>query len=200
MFIDYITLMLINLAAGLSLLSAYVYRGLDEPIQKRWVPGFGVVGAIALVTGLHMVFTWAVPGSYNIAFGETSVLFGILFVGTAWALAAGWELITLAAYGFFAGLAATLIGIRIINLGLTQTPLVTGVAFILTGLGGIFAAPTLHWKSTRSLRTVGALILGLAALIFTVIALKAYWSHLEGFSNWKPLPMRGVTPPSPGSP
>ncbi len=73
MFIDYITLMLINLAAGLSLLSAYVYRGLDEPVQKRWVPGFGVVGAIALVTGLHMVFTWAVPGSYNIAFGETSV-------------------------------------------------------------------------------------------------------------------------------
>lgn len=82
MFIDYITLMLINLVAGLVLLAAYVYFGLDEPNQKRWIPGFGVVGAIALVTGLHMTFTWPVIGSFNIAFGETTVLFGILFVGT----------------------------------------------------------------------------------------------------------------------
>jgi putative membrane protein len=190
MFIDYITLMLINLAAGLFLLAAYVYRGLDDPIQKRWIPGFGVVGAIALVTGLHMIFTWTIPGSFNIAFGETSVLFGVLFTATAWSLAVGWELITLAVYGFFAGLAATLIGIRIINLGLTQTPLISGAGFILTGLGGIFAVPTLHWKSQRSLRVLGAIILVLAALIFTVIGLRAYWAHLAQFSTWKPLPMR----------
>jgi putative membrane protein len=190
MFIDYITLMLINLSAGLFLLAAYVYQGLDDPLQKRWIPGFGVVGAIALVTGLHMIFTWAVPGSFNIAFGETSVLFGILFAGTAWALAVGWDLITLAIYGFFAGLAAALIGIRIINLGLTKAPLLSGTGFILTGLGGIFAVPTLYWKSQRSLRVIGAIILVLAALIFAFIGLGAYWSHLEQFSNWKPLPMR----------
>jgi putative membrane protein len=40
MFIDYITLMLINLVAGLILLATYVYFGLDEPNQKRWIPGF----------------------------------------------------------------------------------------------------------------------------------------------------------------
>ncbi|KAB8330051.1 DUF981 family protein [Scytonema tolypothrichoides VB-61278] len=67
MFINYITLMLINLVAGLVLLAGYVYFGLDHANQKRWIPGFGMTGAIALVTGLHMIFTWPVIGSYNLA-------------------------------------------------------------------------------------------------------------------------------------
>ncbi len=57
MFIDYLSLMLINLAGGLTLLAAYVYFGLDDKNQQRWIPGFGVAGAIALITGLHMTFT-----------------------------------------------------------------------------------------------------------------------------------------------
>ena len=57
MFIDYISLMLINMVAGLSILAYYVYSGIDSADQKRWVPGFGMTGAIALTTGLHMIFT-----------------------------------------------------------------------------------------------------------------------------------------------
>ena len=146
MFIDYLTLMLINLSAGLALLAAYVYFGLGTSNQKRWIPGFGVVGAIALVTGLHMTFTWPIIGSFNVAFGETTVLFGILFLGTSLALAMGWELFTLGIYGFFAGLVSLLIGFRIINLGITQLPLLSGIGFILVGLGGIFSVPTLSLK------------------------------------------------------
>ncbi|MDX2239281.1 MAG: DUF981 domain-containing protein [Leptolyngbyaceae cyanobacterium bins.302] len=188
MFIDYITLMLINLVAGLVLLAAYVYFGLDEPNQKRWIPGFGVAGAIALVTGLHMTFTWPVIGSFNIAYGETSVLFGILLVGTSIALAMGWELHTLSIYGFVAGLILLLIGYRFINLGLTPTPLRVGTAFILVGLAGVFSAPTLYFKKNRLLRTIGAIVLIVAALIFLSIGLDAYWSHLATFSEWQPLP------------
>jgi putative membrane protein len=186
MFIDYITLMLMNLVAGLVLLATYVYFGLDESNQKRWVPGFGMVGAIALVTGLHMTFTWPVIGSFNIAYGETSVLFGILFIGTSLALAMSWDLLTLSIYGFFAGLVSLLIGVRFINLGLTPTPLRVGIAFILVGLGGVFSAPTLYFKKNRLLRTIGAIVLLVAALIFTHIGLDAYWAHLETFSTWQP--------------
>ncbi|MEP0873484.1 DUF981 domain-containing protein [Trichocoleus desertorum AS-A10] len=186
MFIDYLTLMLINLAAGLALLAAYVYFGLGEPNQRRWIPGFGIVGGIALATGLHMTFTWPIIGSFNIAFGETTVLFGILFVGTSLALAMGWDLLTLAAYGFFAGLVSLLIGLRVINLGITQLPLVTGIGFILVGLGGIFSAPTLYFKENRFLRTIGAIVLIVAALIFAFIGLSAYWGHLADFSTWQP--------------
>jgi putative membrane protein len=187
MFIDYITLMLVNLAAGLTLLAAYVYFGLDGKNQKRWVPGFGVVGAIALVTGLHMVFTWPVTGSFNIAFGETTALFGILFTATSLSLAMGWELLTLGVYGFFAGLVSFLIGCRIINLGLTQSPMLAGSGFILVGLGGIFSAPTLYLTTNRLLRTIGSVLLIVAALIFAFIGLNAYWAHLANFSTWQPM-------------
>lgn len=188
MFIDYITLMLINLAAGLVLLAGYVYFGLDSSNQRRWIPGFGVVGAISLVTGLHMTFTWPVPGSFNLAFGETTILFGILFIGTSLALAMGWELLTLSIYGFFAGLVSLLIGFRFINLGLTQSPLLSGIGFILVGLGGIFAAPTLYLKKSRLLRSIGAIVLIVAAFIFAYIGLTSYWAHLAIFSTWQPQP------------
>jgi putative membrane protein len=178
MFIDYITLMLINLAAGLALLAGYMYWGLGHSNQRRWIPGFGVVGAIALVTGLHMTLTWPVPGSFNIAFGETTVLFGVLFVGTSLTLAMGWELFTLGVYGFFAGLVSLLIGVRIINLELIPIHLLAGGGFILVGLGGIFAAPALSLKENRFLQTIGAVVLIVAALIFAYIGLHAYWTHL----------------------
>lgn len=188
MFIDYITLMLINLAAGLALLAAYVYFGLGESNQRRWIPGFGVVGAIALATGLHMTLTWPVIGSFNIAFGETTVLFGVLFMGTSLALAMGWELLTLSIYGFFAGLAAIVIGFRIINLGAIPISLLAGIGFILVGLGGVLSAPTLYFKKNRLLRSIGAIVLIAAALFFGFIGLSAYWAHLANFSTWQPLP------------
>jgi putative membrane protein len=189
-FINYITLMLINMVAALFLLAGYVYWGLDSRNQKQWIAGFGIAGAIALITGLHMIFTWPVPGSFNIIFGEMSVLFGILFVGASLALAVGWELLSIAIYAFFAGAAAILIGLRIINLGLTRTPFLSGIGFILSGLGGVFAAPTLYLQRNRNLRLIGAIVLVAAALIWAYTGYLAYWNHLADYSNWKPLPMR----------
>ncbi|BAZ66257.1 MAG: DUF981 domain-containing protein [Pelatocladus maniniholoensis HA4357-MV3] len=190
MFINYITLMLINMVAGLFLLAGYVYFGLDHAYQKRWIPGFGMTGAIALVTGLHMTFTWPVGGVFNIAYGEMTVLFGILFLSASLALALGWDLLTVTIYGFFAGLAAIVIGVRIINLNLTRNPLLSGIGFILTGLGGVFAAPTLYLKTNRKWRLFGAILLVIAALIFAFVGYITYWNHLGEYSNWKPLPMR----------
>lgn len=193
MFIDYITLMLINMVAGLVLLADFVYRGLDDGANfKRWIPGFGIVGGIALVTGLHMIWTWPVIGSFNISFGETTVMFGFLFTATAVAIALNWDLLTIAIYAFFAGLAAVLIGARIINLGQTNQPVVAGIGFILTGLGGILSAPTLiYLRSSKGWRTLGAIVLLIAALIWAIIGYRGYWGHLDSFSDWQPPVMRG---------
>jgi putative membrane protein len=191
MFIDYITLMLVNMVAGLVLLADFVYRGLDGANPKRWLPGFGIVGAIALVTGLHMILTWPVPGSFNISFGETSVMFGALYVATAIAIAMSWDLLTIAIYGFFAGLAAMVVGLRIINLEQTRQPLLAGIGFVLTGLGGVLAAPTLiYFRQNQSWRTLGAGVLLVAALIWAIIGYVAYWGHLASFSDWQPPVMR----------
>ncbi|MCC5638921.1 DUF981 domain-containing protein [Nostoc sp. CHAB 5844] len=189
MFIDYITLMLINMVAGLVLLADYVNRGLVSANQKQWIPGFGITGAIALTTGLHMTFTWPVRGSFNIAYGETTILFGVLFIAAAIALALNWDLWTIAIYAFFAGMVAVVVGIRIINLSITKTPVLSGIGFILTGLGGICAAPALYWKANRTLRLTGAVVLILAALIWAFTGYLAYWNHIESFQKWVPAPM-----------
>ena len=186
MFIDYITLMLINMVAGLFLLAYYVYQGLDETDQQRWIPGFGITGGVALATGLHMIWTWPVIGSFNIAFGETTVLFGVLFIGTAIALAQGWDLLTVAIYAFFAGLVSIVVGLRILNLWLTKQPLLSGIGFILTGLGGVFAAPTLYLKTNRTWRLIGTVVLIAAALIWAFTGYMAYWIHLDAFQKWTP--------------
>lgn len=188
MFVNYITLMLINMVAGLVILATFVYQGFDTN-QKRWIPGFGMTGAIALVTGLHMIFTWPIVGSFNVAFGETTVLFGILFITTAIALAMSWDLLTIAFYAFFAGLASVVIGLQVLNLGLTLRPLLSGLGFILTGLGGVLAAPTLvYLKDNRPWRMLGAAVLLLAALIWAFTGYLAYWGHLGQFQDWKPMP------------
>ena len=191
MFINYITLMLINMVAGLVLLADFVYRGLDGANLKRWIPGFGLVGAIALVTGLHMILTWPVTGSFNISFGETTVLFGGLYVAAAIAIAQGWDLLSLTVYAFFVGLTSIVVGVRIIDLGQTQQPLVAGLGFILTGLGGVLAAPTLvYLRGNKGWRTLGAAVLLAAALVWAIIGYRAYWGHLEGFIDWQPPLMR----------
>lgn len=196
MLIDYLTLMLVSMTAGFFLLAYYIYQGLDDENPQRWAPGFAMTGFIALITGLHMSMTWPLPGSFNIAFGEMSVLFGILFLGAALALWKGWEMLTVSIYAFFAGVAAVVVGTRIINLGMTKRPLLSGMGFILSGLGGLFAwlcclaKPILSLQTSRVLRIMGAIVLIGAALIWALTGYMAYWEHLEGFSEWVPATLR----------
>lgn len=190
MFINYIPLMLINMVAGFVLLATFVYSGFNGKNSKQWVPGFGMVGTIALTTGLHMIWNWTLPGSYNIAFGELSVLFGVTFIGASLSLALGWSLLTVAVYAFFAGIAAIVIGFRIINLGMTNQPIVSGTGFILSGLAGVLAAPTLYWQLDSRLRLIGAAVLLIAALIWAYTGYLAYWGHLEDYLQWKPTTMQ----------
>ncbi len=190
MFIDYLTLMLINMVAGFFLLAGYLARGIDDPDQQKWVPGFGIVGVIALAFGAHMTMTWPLIGQYNSAFGEMSVFFGAIFLGTAVALARGWNLLTIAIYALFAGLAAILLGARIINLGMTQAPLLSGFGFITAGIAGVLAAPILAWfRHHRAIRLLAGLALAGIGLLWALTGYLAYWSHMEGFKNWKPTTM-----------
>ncbi|MBN1458035.1 MAG: DUF981 domain-containing protein [Armatimonadetes bacterium] len=193
MFIDYITLLLLNMVAGYFLLSLYVLRGLDDPLHPRWAPGFAIVGLVAFVFGAHMVMTWPVPGPFSSAYGEMSVLYGAIFLGAALSIAYGWSLLPVTVFAFFSGAAAIVLGARIIDLGLTQQPTVAGVGFILSGLGGVFAGPTLlYLRLNRPWRVLASLVLLGAAAVWANTGYYAYWHHLEGFGPWVPLVMRGT--------
>jgi putative membrane protein len=186
LFIDYVPLMLLNMAAGLFVLGYYACCGIGGEHQTRWAPAFGMTGLIALACGLHMVWNWPLPGSYNVAFGEMSVLLGVLFLGAAWAVAKGWNLHVVVVYGIFASLAAILIGARITDLELTQTPRLTYAGFLLTGLGGILFALVV-FLGNKLLRMVAGAVLAAAALIWLWIGLNAYWGHLLSLKGWLPV-------------
>jgi putative membrane protein len=119
-----------------------------------------------------------------------SVLFGVLFAGAALALWKGLNLLPLGFYALFAGLASVVIGVRFIDLGLSQTPILSGAGFILTGLGGIFALPVLYLRGNRALRTAGAIVLLAATAVWSLTGYGALWAHMESFGRWVPVLMR----------
>ena len=179
MMIDYVALMLINMAAGLFLLGCFVWRDLDSPEDAgQWVPAFAICGLVAAIGGFAITFTWPLPKPYSSTYGEMSVLFGVLLLGLALALARKWELIPLAIYAFFAGATAAILGVRIIDLGLTTYPILSGVGFILSGICGIFS-PLVVWQNDKKgLRIIGSLVLFAASAIWAWTGCLAYWMHM----------------------
>jgi putative membrane protein len=186
MFIDYLAMLLINLVAALSLVAIYLVFGIDKPDQRRWAPGFGLAGFVFFVAGFHMLFNWPLPGSYNIAFGSGSVLFGAVLFGAAVAQALGWDLFSMAVYASFAGLASLVLGIRIIVLGMTQSPGLSSAGFILAGLTGLLGLPAWWLRRQLWIRVLLSIIPTAAAVIFAIIGYGAFWEHLSDFASWAP--------------
>jgi putative membrane protein len=187
MFIDYITLLLINMAAGFVVLACFFLVGLNSPNRRVWAPAFAAVGAVAFAAGLHMTLTWPVnaPGLRfaNVAFGEMSVLLGVLFLGMALAAARGWDPLPLSAYAIFAGLAAIIVGVAIRRFGLTATPRLTAAGFVLSGFAGVMAPIILLLRNRLAARAMMALILIASAGVWSIIGYGSYWKHIRDFSS-----------------
>jgi putative membrane protein len=191
MFIDYVTLLLVNMAAGYGLLSAYVFRGLDDPDQKRWGLAFLPVGLVALGFGAQMTVTWPLPGPFNSAYGELSVLFGVIFLVAGIGLLTGRDLTVLAGYAALAGADAVLFGVRFISLSLTPAPVMSGLGIIISGLGGVGMLPVLTCcRQHRAVRTVAALVMLAAALMWAFVAVRGVWGHMDMFGKWLPATMK----------
>jgi putative membrane protein len=190
MFIDFLPLMLVNMAAGLFLLACYGFTDFGKPNRPQWAPAFGITGLVATGCGFYLIFNFPLIGPYNIAFGETSVLLGVLFLAGSWCIAKDWSLSPLAVYALFAGAIAILMGIAFIYMKLSASPLLTGIGFILTGTAGVLLGPALWISALRQLRWLGGILLVIASGIWTLIAVTAYWNHLIHFKEWTPLIMK----------
>jgi putative membrane protein len=179
MFIDYVTLMLVNMAAGLVVLAFFVAFVVHKDDRRAWSPAFAITGLAATVCGFVMTFTWPIPQPYSTAYGELSVMFGLLYLAAALSLARGWNLMPVGIYAVIAGAIAIVVGIRFIILGLSSAPVFTGVGFILTGSIGVLVPVLLCLKNVKAVRLLAALLPLAAAFIWAWTGALAYWLHLK---------------------
>jgi putative membrane protein len=190
MFIDFLTLVMINLVAGTTLLAYYLWKGMDEKDQRPYAAAFFATGLLSLITGLQISFTWPLPGSYNVGYGDTATLFGVVFLATSIALWQGWDLIPVSIYAFFAGIDAIIVGFRIWSLQLTKEPLISAIGFVLAGLGGLSTFPFFMWfKENKTVRWIGIALLVVTAVLWAVTFYGSLWGHLESFGKWVPATM-----------
>jgi putative membrane protein len=129
---------------------------------------------------------WPLPGGFNVAYGEPALFLSIAFLAAAATLALKWEPLIPALYGFFGGIMAVVIGVRLIDLKLGQQPWVAGIAFIAAGLGGMVTLPAINWRDRRSIALTAAVLLGIAAVLFLFTGYDASWAHIADFSKWLP--------------
>ena len=196
MFVDYLTVMMVAVVAGAVITIVYGLMFLDAPLadQRPWGWAFGIVGLLLGVTGLHLVLTWPLPGAYNIVMGEPALYFGLVLLGTAFAIRAGESLMPLAVLAIFGGLANIFLSIAMLVHGLSRNPPLWALAYAAIGLAAVLAPLVVH--RVRTLRWVPLVAGGLLAIGALIFALGGYGAYLEhtsaegGFAKWVPPAMR----------
>ncbi|NLD73219.1 MAG: DUF981 family protein [Chloroflexi bacterium] len=178
--VNYVALMVVNLALSFMLFAAFLYFGLREVDHSRWAPAFLATGIVQLLTGLHMVFTFPLPGVYNQAFGEPAVVWGALQIGLWYATAHNTGLMPLAIVGFLAAIHPIVVGAQVLNLGLTQRPTEGAIAFILSGLAGLTVLPLYFLRERAWARALAALAAFGAGMAWLITAYMTVWDHLAG--------------------
>jgi putative membrane protein len=183
MFVDYLTVMMVAVVAGAVLTIVYGLMFLDAPLadQRPWGWAFGTVGLLLRVTGLHLV-------------GEPALFFGLVLLGTAFAIRAGESLMPLAVLAIFGGLANIFLSIAMLVHGLSRNPPLWALAYAAIGLAAVLSPLVVH--RVRTLRWVPLLaggLLAIGALIFALGGYGAYLEHTsadEGFGKWVPPAMK----------
>lgn len=193
MFIDWLTLLLVNMMVALVLHSLFMGFWIDKDPRKV-IPGFLLTGAIALIAGFRMAFTWPLPGPYNIIFGELSVLLGAFFFMAGLSIQFGWNLLTIGIYSLFGGAVAILLGVRIWVSALTTEPFVGGLGFVITGAAAVITLPGLAFPRLKWIRWLAALAALGSALIWIIVGFSAYWAHVDAFGKWAPATMLAAPP------
>jgi putative membrane protein len=196
MFVDYLTVMMVAVVAGAVITIVYGLMFLDAPLadQRPWGWAFGIVGLLLGVTGLHLVLTWPLPGAYNIVMGEPALYFGLVLLGTAFAIRAGESLMPLAVLAIFGGIANIFLSIAMLVHGLSRNPPLWALAYAAIGLAAVLAPLVVH--KVRALRWVPLVAGGLLAIGALIFALGGYGAYLEhtsaegGFAKWVPPAMR----------
>ncbi|SHH33663.1 DUF981 family protein [Thermosipho atlanticus] len=193
MFVDYLTLFMGDIVAGFALLLFFVWSGMEIEKSKSFAPAFGAVGLIGVISGLHMVLTWPLPGVHNIVFGEAFVLYGFVFLAAAYALAKGWDLMPVTIFALTAGAYAVILSGVILGYGITRNPTETFLAYLGAGLTGILSPIVWKFRNNKVVKTLAIILLILTLLAWFITMYGSLTGHTnpEGsFGKWLPPSMK----------
>lgn len=190
-FIDPLTVMLLSLGMSALLLALYYFRvgSGKKDISSLVVPAF-ILGLFNAVSGFLMSFTWPLPGSYNMLFGDPLLVLGLLMIAGSYMISKGMDVKALSLLGFLLGI-YLLVGM----IGITQFHMETGNDWLTaTGLyafsmlAAIFS-PILYLKpkgSNRYAYYFEVFLLVVVMLLALLIGYMGFYEHLGAFSTYFP--------------
>ncbi|MGC8568240.1 MAG: DUF981 family protein [Candidatus Micrarchaeia archaeon] len=179
-------LMLSLVGVGLSAL--YLALWVLATVQnKKWlsslpVPIF-ILGFFDFINGMYLSYTWPMPSTYNLLFGNPLMLFGTLMLAGGYMLYKGTNPKILSLFGFFLGIFLIIESAAMYNYKLESgqyLPPAFGL-FLFSGISGLLA-PVVYADSKGSgkyLYYILFIFLILTMLAAFFVGYMAIYSHLN---------------------
>ena len=190
-FIDPLTVMLLSLGMSALLLALYYFRvgSGKKDISSLVVPAF-ILGLFNAVSGFLMSFTWPLPGSYNMLFGDPLLVLGLLMIAGSYMISKGMDVKALSLLGFLLGiyLLVGMIGITRFNMETGNDWLTATGLYAFSMLAAIFS-PILYLKpkgSNRYAYYFEVFLLVVVMLLALLIGYMGFYEHLGAFSTYFP--------------
>jgi putative membrane protein len=190
-FIDPLTVMLLSLGMSALLLALYYFRvgSGKKDISSLVVPAF-ILGLFNAVSGFLMSFTWPLPGSYNMLFGDPLLVLGLLMIAGSYMISKGMDVKALSLLGFLLGiyLLVGMIGITRFNMETGNDWLTATGLYGFSMLAAIFS-PILYLKpkgSNRYAYYFEVFLLVVVMLLALLIGYMGFYEHLGAFSTYFP--------------
>ena len=190
-FIDPLTVMLLSLGMSALLLALYYFRvgSGKKDISSLVVPAF-ILGLFNAVSGFLMSFTWPLPGSYNMLFGDPLLVLGLLMIAGSYMISKGMDVKALSLLGFLLGiyLLVGMIGITRFNMETGNDWLTATGLYAFSMLAAIFS-PILYLKpkgSNKYAYYFEVFLLVVVMLLALLIGYMGFYEHLGAFSTYFP--------------
>ncbi len=141
-----ITLILVAATVGYIVVAElYAYwrsgpKGLGTALRETAVP-MVALGLVVLIIGFWGMFTWPLPGAYNILFFDIYTLFGLIVLGFGLSVYLGFRLQYVGVLSLVSGGIVIAYGARAYQLGLTSTPWAMFLMYLGWGATAILAFP-----------------------------------------------------------
>ena len=190
-FIDPLTVMLLSLGMSALLLALYYFKvgSGKKDISSLVVPAF-ILGLFNAVSGFLMSFTWPLPGSYNMLFGDPLLVLGLLMIAGSYMISKGMDVKVLSLLGFLLGvyLIVGMIGITQFGMESGNDWLTATGLYAFSMLAAIFS-PILYLKpkgSNRYAYYFEVFLLVVVMLFALLIGYMGLDEHLGAFSTYFP--------------